>query len=67
MRKLEIYHHDDIYLLRVDKKDKKNIRREEVFKGTNRMSAYGPFEVIMYLGDAMGDFEKTKFNNAPWE
>ena len=63
MKKLGIYHDDDIYLLRLDKEDKKNIRRNEVFKGTNRMSAYGPFEVIMYLGDAMGDFEKTKFNN----
>ena len=63
MKKLGVYHDDDIYLLRLDKKDKKNIRRNEVFKGTNRMSAYGPFEVIMYLGDAMGDFEKTKFNN----
>jgi len=63
MMKSGVYHNDDIYLLRLDKKDKKNIRRDEVFKGTNRMSAYGPFEVIMYLGDAMGDFEKTKFNN----
>ena len=58
----------DIFLKRGEivstrEKDKKNIRRNEVFKGTNRMSAYGPFEVIMYLGDAMGDFEKTKFNN----
>jgi len=63
MKKLEIYNDNDIYLLRLDKKDKKNIRREEVFKGSNRMSLYGSFEVIMYLGDAMGDFEKTKFNN----
>ena len=63
MKKLGVYHDDDIYLLRLDKKDKKNIRRNEVFKGTSRMSTYGSFEVIMYLGDAMGDFEKTKFNN----
>ena len=63
MKKLGVYHDNDIYLLRLDKKDKKNIRRNEVFKGTNRMSTYGSFEVIMYLGDAMGDFEKTKFNN----
>ena len=63
MKQLGIYNDNDIYLLRLDKKDKKTIRREEVFKGINRMKKHGPFDVIMYLGDAMGDFEKTKLNN----
>ena len=58
MRKLHIYDEKDIYLLRLDKKDKKNIRREEVFNGVNRMAEYGSFDVILYVGDAMGDFPK---------
>ena len=58
MRKLDIYDEKDIYLLRLNKQDKKDIRREEVFNGTNRMSEYGPFDVILYIGDAMGDFPK---------
>ena len=57
-KKLNIYDEKDIYLLRLNKQDKKDIRREEVFNGTNRMSEYGPFDVILYIGDAMGDFPK---------
>ena len=60
MKKLGIYNPNDIYLLRKNKKDTKDIRRGEVYKGTNRMSAYGPFNVVMYLGDAMGDFNRVK-------
>ena len=63
MKKLSIYDDSDIYLLRLDKKDKKTIRRSEVFNGTNRMEEYGSFDVIMYLGDAMGDFEVIDFSN----
>ena len=63
MKKLHIYADNDIYLLRLDKKDKKTIRRSEVYKGENRMSSYGSFDVLMYLGDAMGDFEDTEFYN----
>ncbi len=63
MKKLDIYHDDDIYLLRLNKKDKKTVRRSEVYNGINRMSAYGQFDVIMYLGDAMGDFEDVDFYN----
>ena len=63
MRKLDIYNERDIYLLRLDKKDKKNIRREEIFNGVNRMAEYGSFDVILYIGDAMGDFPKDD-NNA---
>jgi len=60
MRNLGVFHKDDIYLLRLNKKDTKDIRRSEVYKGTNRMAMYGPFEVMMYMGDAMGDFNRIK-------
>ena len=56
MIKLDIYNEKDIYLLRLDKKDKKNIRRKEVLEGINRMAEYGPFDIILYIGDALGDF-----------
>ena len=62
MKNLGIFHKDDIYLLRLNKKDTKDIRRSEVYKGTNRMAMYGHFEVMMYLGDAMGDFNRIKSN-----
>ena len=63
MKSLNIFSDDDIYLLRLDRKDKKTIRRNEVFKGENRMSEYGPYDVVMYFGDAMGDFEEKDFYN----
>ena len=62
MRKLGIYSTDDIYLLREDKQDKKTVRRNEIDKSVGRMSAYGSFTVIQYLGDAMGDFKYNKFD-----
>ena len=57
MRKLGIYADEDIYLLRKNKQDKKTVRRNEIDKLIGRMSAYDPFTIIQYLGDAMGDFE----------
>ena len=63
MKSLGIYNDNDIYLLRLNKKDKKTIRRQEVYNGINRMNKYGSFDVIMYLGDAMGDFEMMESNN----
>ena len=56
MKKLGIYNKQDMYLLRLDKKDKKYIRRNEVYTGTARMDGYGPKNVVAYFGDAMGDF-----------
>ena len=56
MKKLGIYSEKDIYMLRVDRKDKKNIRRNEVYSGTKRMEVYGPKKIVAYFGDAMGDF-----------
>ena len=58
MKKLGIYNKQDMYLLRLDKKDKKYIRRNEVYTGTARMDGYGPKNVVAYFGDAMGDFPK---------
>ena len=60
MKKIGIFHKDDIYLLRRNKKDTKDIRRSEVYTGTGRMARYGPLHVMMYLGDAMGDFNRMK-------
>ena len=57
MKKLGIYSSDDIYLLRIDKADKKTIRRAEIFNSSGRMKDYKTFEIIQYLGDAIGDFE----------
>ena len=59
MKKLGVHDEKDIYLLRLDKKDKKHIRRQEVYEGINRMAKHGSFDVILYVGDAMGDFPKN--------
>ncbi|MAV93299.1 MAG: hypothetical protein CMG01_03985 [Candidatus Marinimicrobia bacterium] len=57
LKKLGVFSDNDIYLLRLDKADKKTVRREEIFNSTGRMKNYNNFEIIQYLGDAMGDFE----------
>ena len=62
MKKLEVYSKDDIYLLRKNKADKKNIRRDEVFTSTGRMKEFDKYTVIQYLGDAMGDFNSKKYH-----
>ena len=46
----------DLFLLRLDKHDLKEVRRKEVTDGTGRMKKVGPLHVIGYLGDQMGDF-----------
>jgi len=56
LKKLGIYSSRDIYLLRKNKADKKNIRRNEIYNANGRMDKYKQFKVIQYLGDAMGDF-----------
>ena len=61
MKKCDIFSSEDIYLLRLDRADKKHIRRNEVYTSTGRMSKYNNFEVILYLGDAMGDFPNDDF------
>ena len=65
LKNLNIYDENDIFLLRLDKSDKKHIRRNEVITGSNRMEQYGSFNIIMSVGDAMGDFdlENTDIKN----
>jgi len=65
LKNLNIYDEGDIFLLRLDKSDKKHIRRNEVITGSNRMEQYGSFNIIMSVGDAMGDFdlENTDIKN----
>ena len=56
MKKLDIVSPDDIFLLRLDKQDKKNIRRNEINNGIGRLSKIGPLKVLAYFGDAKHDF-----------
>ena len=55
MKALDIYD-DDAFMLRIDKSDKKHIRRAEVIEGTGRMKEVGPMNVLAYFGDARHDF-----------
>jgi 5'-nucleotidase (lipoprotein e(P4) family) len=56
LRKLGVLGKDDLFLLRMDKQDTKIIRRAEITNGTGRMKKTGPFFVVAYFGDSMGDF-----------
>ena len=56
MKQLNIYQEEDIFLLRIDKPDKKHIRRAEVINGTGRIQDIGPMNVLAYFGDAKHDF-----------
>jgi len=56
MKQLNIYQEEDIFLLRIDKPDKKHIRRAEVINGTGRIQDIGPMNVLAYFGDARHDF-----------
>tara|TARA_B110000438_G_C15679788_1_gene591832 strand:+ start:31 stop:699 length:669 start_codon:yes stop_codon:yes gene_type:complete len=65
MEILDISAENDIFLLRKNKKDKKTVRRNEIYNSSGRMKNYNSFTVIQYLGDAMGDFPSsnpTKFS-----
>ena len=39
-----------------DKEDKKDVRRNEIYTSTGRMEGFEKFNVLQYIGDAMGDF-----------
>jgi 5'-nucleotidase (lipoprotein e(P4) family) len=54
--KLDVLKPKDIFLLRQNKLDTKEKRRAEVLEGRGRMEKFGPLNVIVYLGDQMGDF-----------
>ena len=62
LKKLGLYNDNDIYLLRLDKEDKKYIRRNEIYNSINRMGGYPKFNILAYIGDAKGDFPKEKNN-----
>ena len=61
MKKLGIFFEDDIFLLRLDKKDTKVVRRNEVIDATGRMKKYGEHLIIAYFGDAAGDFPDSSY------
>ena len=56
MEALDVYEKDDIFMLRIDRPDKKHIRRSEVLQGTGRMKEIGAMKVLAYFGDARHDF-----------
>jgi len=62
MKRLNIYNEKDIFLLRIDKPDKKHVRRNEVTSGTGRLEQVGPMEVLAYFGDAFHDFPQESEN-----
>jgi len=62
MKKCKVSSESDIYLLRLDKADKKTVRRNEVYTASGRMSKYQKFEIALYIGDAMGDFPTKDFD-----
>ena len=55
LQKLRIAGDNDIYLLRKDRADLKNIRQKEVLKGTGRMAEHGAHRVLAWFGDAAHD------------
>ena len=63
MESLGVLSEDDIFLLRIDKADKKTVRREEVYSQTGRMEGKSSYKIIAYFGDAMGDFPTNKTSN----
>jgi len=56
LESLGILDMDDVFLLRLEKADTKDIRRQESILGTGRMQEIGPQLILAYFGDAMGDF-----------
>ena len=60
LRLLGVLDPKDLFLLRLDKNDLKEVRRNEVTQGTGRMKKIGPLEVVGYVGDQMGDFPNNR-------
>tara|TARA_Y100000768_G_scaffold98893_1_gene72204 strand:+ start:1741 stop:2637 length:897 start_codon:yes stop_codon:yes gene_type:complete len=65
LKALGVVQDTDIFLLRLDKADKKDVRRSEIFNSKGRMKEYPQYEVIAYFGDQYGDFPSVK-NNEEW-
>ena len=59
LKSLGVLSDSDIFLLRLDKSDKKDVRRNEIFNSSGRMKKYPQFNVIAYFGDQYGDFPKV--------
>ena len=59
LQSLGVLSDSDIFLLRLDKSDKKDVRRNEIFNSSGRMKNYPTFNVIAYFGDQYGDFPKV--------
>lgn len=57
--KVGVLFDDDIFLLKKNKEDIKEVRRREVFEGTGRMKKHGSKHIMAYFGDQMGDFPKN--------
>ena len=49
MEQLSIVDSDDIFLLRLNKEDKKHVRRSEIINGDGRFSEIGPLKVLQGL------------------
>ena len=60
LRLLGVLDSKDLFLLRLDKDDLKEVRRKEVTDGTGRMKKVGPLQVLGYVGDQMGDFPRVR-------
>ena len=60
LRLLGVLDSKDLFLLRLDKDDLKEVRRKEVTDGTGRMKKVGPLQVVGYVGDQMGDFPRVR-------
>ena len=60
LRLLGVLDSKDLFLLRLDKDDLKEVRRKEVTDGTGRMKKVGPLKVLGYVGDQMGDFPHVR-------
>ena len=56
MNELGVVNKNDIFLLRLDKEDKKHVRRNEITSGVGRFKEIGPLKVLGYFGDAKHDF-----------
>ena len=60
LKALGVLDPSDIFLLRRNKADTKEIRRNEVLQGKGRLKGLGSLKVVAYLGDQMGDFPSGK-------
>jgi len=60
LKTLDVMGESDIFLLRQNLSDTKEIRRQEVLRGTGRMKEFGSFNVVAYLGDQIGDFPNDR-------